>query len=1289
MTTSSLTTSSQLSESIFKAIQTYNSLDYNEFEVRIQLMNKENKGVMPSIGNELYNNFLQFLRFSGLFEAPLRKDYSVAIYQDKYRCIKTQSKDGYNYKWESKIKTTLEDYYFSDLNDNMRFRFSGAKEEEISNPYGKIVPPPSAIRNIMRNTFYLKENKNIKVDISTIMMNQNKNKIYEIEIEMNDVIYETSYKILELFYKLCINFSEMDEMLSQKVLREFRGVIKSQYIKNNAPITFTKSHLNIFENGVYAITNKLDGERVYLFISKMGLFVIPANYKNIRWIKGVYTPFEYESQKLISYANTILDAELFYNVNNNKIEIHIFDILYDRGNDIRKQSFIKRYEIANMNYNKLVKNEIIYMKKYWCTSQVIQDITNCEIYMDNFYNIEQNDGMIFNNIFGSYDATVYKLKPLNRMSIDVILQSVKSSESDFLVRILSKVKGSEELIPFQGTDRYPFIGIFELSPSQYGEYMTNRLKDTVVSDVVELEWRDKFFIITRKRADKQYPNVVEVVKINWDFINDPVDVNTIVEQYTIFGNKSKHVADMKWSPFPAFNNDVDLNKFEKAKQKYIEFLNTKLKEDDVVVKEKEKMWYNNYKFINFPKFKLTTEESKYSLSKEFDAYITSLIILSYIDDPEERNIFDATSSVGGNSFSFGHYFNKVISCEPNITHFNDLNFNTRKLSNIQTINDTYERCLTQIETDYDIIFFDPPWGGKDYKSEEFIRLKLGDKYMEQIIKEEIKKDKMVVVKVPNNYLLKLKNITFDEYEIINHYNNKPLYKILVFSKNAEEQQQIYKMPEEITINEKTFKINYSEKKFYLTEEQQEFGTKKIIIGETKAKKTLAPKKTIEDKHGNTLNLCSIYKHELDINYYIVNVPGDGSCFFHSYLYLMNEEYFNADGKNKTKIIIKERQKIAEETSFEKWNNEISYTFIPELQTKLFKSLAPKKDATDSIKLNMNRISDICQKIFISIDKILRSNPYTTINEFISIVENELKATELKDTNQKLILSQLNKFSKIIYNKFIDDIKELSCWVNFTMLLYLCKFYNINIHLVYNKTGVYNYNAQLIPQTNNIVMNYSDGHFEPIVGKYKEMYITSFSETDPFINNLQQLILNKNKQIKRSETEIKKLKQPQTDSLNMYKYTNNTFVVLGHAQHLNEQFKAFNCKWIPTLKQEGFEGKKGWVCSLTKVIDFHKKFPFIENHIDMDESNLPKQTSVKISGSGGVIDDDEIGGYYYTEKAFVITGNTSLFKDAFKEFGCKWNPNLKQGEFEGKKGWMCSMKKLDKFKEKFTNIPVYC
>ena len=142
----------------------------------------------------------------------------------------------------------------------------------------------------------------------------------------------------------------------------------------------------------------------------------------------------------------------------------------------------------------------------------------------------------------------------------------------------------------------------------------------------------------------------------------------------------------------------------------------------------------------------------YSISTPKNAEIISKIIKKYFF---QQNIIitDAMAGVGGNTLSFSSYFYYVNSIEIDENRFNHLvsNISLYDKSNILCIKGDYLNLLYKIHQD--VIFIDPPWGGKNYKDFEQISLMVGDKTLEDLC-EDIRNNKlckMIIIKLPLNY----------------------------------------------------------------------------------------------------------------------------------------------------------------------------------------------------------------------------------------------------------------------------------------------------------------------------------------------------------------------------------------------------------------------------------------------------------------------------------------------------------------------------------------------------------
>jgi 16S rRNA G966 N2-methylase RsmD len=157
--------------------------------------------------------------------------------------------------------------------------------------------------------------------------------------------------------------------------------------------------------------------------------------------------------------------------------------------------------------------------------------------------------------------------------------------------------------------------------------------------------------------------------------------------------------------------------------------------------------------FKYPQLKID-DVGLYSISTPKNADIISeLIKKNFVNN--NIIITDAMAGVGGNTLSFASNFYYVNAIELNVKRFNYLtsNVNLYAKDNVLCIRGD---CLDLIYQVYqDVIFMDPPWGGKTYKEFEEITLEISGKSLE-LICEEIrlaKICKMIVLKLPLNYNL--------------------------------------------------------------------------------------------------------------------------------------------------------------------------------------------------------------------------------------------------------------------------------------------------------------------------------------------------------------------------------------------------------------------------------------------------------------------------------------------------------------------------------------------------------
>lgn len=121
-------------------------------------------------------------------------------------------------------------------------------------------------------------------------------------------------------------------------------------------------------------------------------------------------------------------------------------------------------------------------------------------------------------------------------------------------------------------------------------------------------------------------------------------------------------------------------------------------------------------------------------------------------------VTDAMASVGGNSIAFAEKFARVYSIElnPGRKSMLDNNIKLWKLRNVTTYLGYTQEVLPTLTQD--IVFFDPPWGGLDYKKHPAGTLKITlstptgeSQSFEDLVCETIPRAKYIITKLPINY----------------------------------------------------------------------------------------------------------------------------------------------------------------------------------------------------------------------------------------------------------------------------------------------------------------------------------------------------------------------------------------------------------------------------------------------------------------------------------------------------------------------------------------------------------
>jgi 16S rRNA G966 N2-methylase RsmD len=274
-----------------------------------------------------------------------------------------------------------------------------------------------------------------------------------------------------------------------------------------------------------------------------------------------------------------------------------------------------------------------------------------------------------------------------------------------------------------------------------------------------------------------------------------IDENILINNNLLFNDNLSVNEQLEYDNL-SINEDVWENSFVDDNKFYI---NNKIARIFPIIKN----------FNNYSKLKIDDDSFSYITVREIADMITKLIsyhLLYFNLNPQKMTIIDYTAGVGGNVLSFSKYFNCVYGIEIDKLRASYLenNINIYGFNNVKVINDCSINftCEEMIKINPNIIFMDPPWGGTDYKNSDTLLLKLGNKSIEELIKDIIiifskhylnennsnlpdyssrersrspvnLNNKLIVLKLPKNYDVEyfynyIKNIKVDNY-LINIY----------------------------------------------------------------------------------------------------------------------------------------------------------------------------------------------------------------------------------------------------------------------------------------------------------------------------------------------------------------------------------------------------------------------------------------------------------------------------------------------------------------------------------------
>ena len=396
-----------LDESVFKKI--YNSFkkDYkikNEVIIDTSYKNKVNKKYQT-------DNNQKFIRKS--IHSNVFRDYTNDFSLEDFRDDK-------------KIEYILKQKKSQYTKDDLRFTYSEEKTIEVKEKL-------TDIDNIrLKNRYYVILDKMLRLDMTIVKKLDGVNE-YIIELEV-------------------INKKNIKKLL--KILKDNIKKIKKIYFNKKKfifnlspmnPITLEKKYLPLLKNEKYTVTDKADGERIFMIFYEKEI-----HYYNPKTKETIYV-----SENTTELEDTIIDGEYVKEINT----YLAFDLLLMNYKDKRDRYLTERLkclqEISDKYFDKIQDTKVM-MKKFY-TENIFDNAKRIWDNRKTLFNYEL-DGLIFTPVKQIYtneisvDIPVLKWK--EKLSIDVRVEYNRKMNFTYFHHSSSSFKSKKWGYFPKGLDRY-------------------------------------------------------------------------------------------------------------------------------------------------------------------------------------------------------------------------------------------------------------------------------------------------------------------------------------------------------------------------------------------------------------------------------------------------------------------------------------------------------------------------------------------------------------------------------------------------------------------------------------------------------------------------------------------------------------------------------------------------------------------------------------------------------------------------------------------------------------------
>ena len=333
----------------------------------------------------------------------------------------------------------------------------------------------------------------------------------------------------------------------------------------------------------------------------------------------------------------------------------------------------------------------------------------------------------------------------------------------------------------QINEKYELESISKNTAKQH-ESLINVPKIGTIIRMCSLRNYEKF----DKNEKQKNENVIEIIidmlkmKVSPELILRSTDKKTILENTNL-------IKKLNLLNVPKLANFVSLINLSVRNSTFLWYWIRGNRFDSRIIEEGKK--YN----INFEEVEIT-ESSLFSSIEPY--HLPSTTNIFEIEEINPESIIDATGNIGGDSINFLRLFpnSKLTTLEIDTKTSYILKRNMNNLNNILNTDKEYDVKVINIsavkyfsEFRYaDMIYFDPPWGGRDYIKSDKILLYLDNISIGNIIKNILLQGmtELVILKLPINADIDIIKsdigdvATYTLHEVDNYLKNKISYQLM-------------------------------------------------------------------------------------------------------------------------------------------------------------------------------------------------------------------------------------------------------------------------------------------------------------------------------------------------------------------------------------------------------------------------------------------------------------------------------------------------------------------------------